>query len=209
VLTTKYGNMYTATYWITSLIMLIGSIYYCYEIAKNKVSPPPATFIILSMTFPFAFYMYMQKPDWSYTANIGLSSAVVCVWIVCAFLIGKLLYEKRLNVGITKFHWITIVSSIIVLFFWFITKDNFTAYILLQVSALIGYIPVIDKLLKAKRNFDSMIFWTSIFLSTLVASYAAWERNDIESWIYIGRAVPSTFIVIVLMIRLKLKKRLV
>ena len=130
--------MYLTTVWATSIIMLKGSVYYCYEIRQNKVSPPPATFIILSMTFPLAFWMYMQKDGWSYTANIGLTSAVLSVWTVCVFLIGKLLYEKRLKVEITKFQWITIGSSIVVLFFWFITKDHFTAYVLLQISALIG-----------------------------------------------------------------------
>lgn len=198
--------MYLATVWISAIIMMLGSIWYCYLILKNKVQPPPATFIILSFTFPLAFYMYAQKPGWSYTANIGLTTAIASVWLVAIFLIGKLLYERRLHIEVNKFQRATIIASALIIGFWFISKDQLTSYILLQVSALISYIPVVKNLSKAEKNKDSLIFWISLFLSTCVACYAAYERNDLQSWIYIGRALPSTLTVVILMIRIEIRK---
>lgn len=195
------------TVWTAAIIMMLGSFWYCYLILREKVSPPPATFIILSLTFPLAFYMYMQKPDWSFTANIGLTSACLSVWVVGATLLTKLSLQKKLRVELNRFQRITILASLLILVFWFVTKDSRIAYILLQVSALIGYIPVIQKLWKATENKDSIIFWLSLFLSTCVSSYAAWERNDIESWIYIIRAFPSVLLVVILMIRVELRSR--
>ncbi len=199
--------MYLITVWAASIIMMIGSFWYCYQIMREEVQPPPSTFIILSFTFPLAFYMYAQKSEWSFTANIGLTTAVLSVWVIGACLIGKLLYQRRLRVELSKFQRLTIYASLVIVLFWFITKDHITAYLLLQISALIGYITVYKKLWSAKKNSDSLVFWSSLFLSALVASYAAYERNDTQSWIYIIRAVPSTLIVVLLMLRIELKNK--
>lgn len=199
--------MYLITVWIAAITMMAGSFWYCYQILRGEVQPPPATFIIVSFTFPLAFYMYTKTPGWSFTANIGLTTAIASSWVVAAVLLGKLTIEKRLQVELTIFQKITITLAFLVLAFWFITKDQLTAYVLLQISALIGYIPVIKKLWKAERNHDSIIFWGSLFFSSLVASYAAYERNDVQSWIYIGRAIPSTLIVMILMVRIEYKQR--
>jgi hypothetical protein len=199
--------MYLITVWLAAIIMMAGSFWYCYQILREEVQPPPATFIIVSCTFPLGFYMYTQTPGWSFAANIGLATAVASAWVTTATLIGKLLYEKKLQVELTVFQRITVGTSFLVLIFWAITNDPFTAYVLLQVSALIGYIPVIQKLWGAKRNHDSIIFWGSLFFSTLVGCYAAYEKNDIQSWIYIGRALPSTLAVLVLMLIAESKQK--
>ncbi len=198
--------MYFISVWTASIIMMVGSFWYCYQILREKVHPPPATFIILSFTFPLAFYMYTQNPGWSFTANIGLTTSIASVWVVAAFLLTKLSFQKKLHIEVNLFQRITILVSLLILVFWFITKDQLISYVLLQVSALIGYIPVIKNLWKAERNRDSIIFWGSLFLSTCVASYAAYERNDVQSWIYIARAIPSTMTVLLLMNRIELKK---
>jgi len=187
--------------------MLTGSIWYCYLILQEKVQPPPATFIILSLTFPLAFYMYAQKPNWSFTANIGLTTAIASTWIIGVVLLTKLSFQKRLHIELNPFQRITILASVVILSFWFITKDHFTAYLLLQISALIGYIPVYRKLWIARKNPDSLLFWLSIFFSNCVATYAAYEKDDLESWIYIIRAIPSTAIVVLLMVRIEYKNK--
>ena len=199
--------MYLFTVWTASIIMMAGSFWYCYQILREEVHPPPATFIILSFTFPLAFYMYAQNPSWSFTANIGLTTAVASVWVVGAFLITKLSVQKKLRIEVNLFQRITILVSFLILAFWFVTKDQLTAYVLLQISALISYIPVIRNLWKAEKNRDSIVFWGSLFLSTCVASYAAYERDDVQSWIYIIRAIPSTLVVVLLMLRVELRQK--
>jgi hypothetical protein len=199
--------MYEISVWVASSLMMLGTIWYCYQIVRGRVNPPPASFVIFSLTFPLVFYMYMQKPGWSYTANIGLTTAILSVWMVAIVLITKLSIQKKLKVEFNPFQWIMIFAAVIVLVFWSLTKDQFTAYVLLQISSLIGYIPVYKKLWGSKENRDSFVLWGAIFLSSCVASYAAYERNDLQSWIYIIRAVPSTMVVILLMVRIELKNK--
>ncbi len=124
--------MYLITVWIAAVIMMAGSFWYCYQILREEVQPPPATFIIISFTFPLAFYMYTKTLGWSYTANIGLTTAVASVWVVTLVLIPKLILQKKLHVELTTFQKTTIALSFLIIMFWFITKDQLTATTLHQ-----------------------------------------------------------------------------
>ena len=194
---------YTFSVWVTAIIMMAGSFYYCNEIKRGVVSPPPATFIIAAITFSLALFMYSKKENWSFSANIGLTSAFLSSSTICIYLILKLIREKRLFLEINLWQRFTLMSAGIVFVIWMITDNAFLSYVLLQLAALIAYTPVIQKLWNAKKNSESLVFWGSLMLSTIVASYAAYERNDTEAWIYICRALPSTLLVFVLILRVK------
>lgn len=184
---------------------MLGTIWYCYLIIKDRVKPPLATFLIASAVFTISFLMYVQKPDWSFGANIGLVSAVISAWGVLVVLTVKLYRTNSMKAEFTPSQKKMVIASVIILIFWAISKNAFVSYALLQVCALLAYGPVIEKLWGAKKNPESIIFWGSLFLSTCVAAYAAYEKSDLESWIYIARAVPSSLLVLVLLIRLELK----
>lgn len=196
-------EIYQFSVWTTAIIMMAGSFYYCYEIKKGTVSPPPATFIITAVTFTLSLFMYSRKPNWSFTANIGLTSAFLSAWTICIYLTIKLLKEGKFFLSINNWQKFAFTSALVVFIVWIITDNAFVSYVLLQLAVLIAYTPVIQKLWNAKKNSESLTFWTSLMLSSLVASYAAYERNDIEAWIYILRAVPSTLLVIILILRVK------
>lgn len=186
--------------------MIMGAIYYCTEIKRGIINPAPATFIIIAGTFSLSLFMYTKKPNWSFLANIGLSSAFISAWIICIYLSVKLLLEKKFLLSINKWQKYSLIMVSIIFGVWLITDNAFISYIMLQISALIGYIPVIQKLWKAKKNSESIIFWSSLMLSSMTASYAAYLKNDIEAWIYIFRAVPSTLLVIILILKAKKKE---
>lgn len=196
-------EIYQISVWITAIIMMAGSFYYCGEIKKGVVSPPPATFIIAAGTFSLSLFMYSRKPDWSFSANIGLTSAFLSAWTVCIYLTVKLLKEEKFFLSINLWQKFALISASAVFVIWIITDNAFVSYVLLQLAALIAYTPVIQKLWNAKKNSESIVFWSSLMLSSLVASYAAYERNDTEAWIYIFRAVPSILLVIILILRVK------
>ncbi len=198
--------MYLSSVWITAIIMMAGSIYYCIEISRGTVSPPPATFMIAATTFSLSLFMYSKNPEWSFSANIGLTSAFFSAWTICIYLVAKLVREKQLMLSINTWQWFALVSACIVFFFWVATDDAFMSYVLLQLAALIAYTPVIQKLWKATTDSESLVFWGSLMLSSAVASYAAYERSDIEAWIYIFRAVPSSLLVVLLITKIRLRR---
>lgn len=202
----KAMNLFDFSVWGTSALMMLGAICCCILIHKGKISPPPATFLILSVIFPLMFWMYTGKEGWSFAGNIGLSSAVASAWTISFYYIPRLMFLGKLKISFSKSHKYTIAASFLVLVYWLFTKDSFSAYVALQLSALIGYIPMVEMLMSGK-NKDSLFFWTSIFLSALVAAYAAYQRSDLEAWIYIARALLSTGLVLYLMIRLQLKNK--
>jgi hypothetical protein len=192
-------DIYQISVWLSSSILMLGTFYYCRQISRGLVSPPLATFIIASITFTLALFIYTRKPSWSFSANIGLTTAFASAWTVCTYLIAKLLREKRLLLSINNWQKFSLLSAIAIFVLWVLTDNAFVCYVLLQVAALIAYTPVIQKLWNG--GSDSLVFWCSLLLSSLVASYAAYTRNDLEAWIYILRAVPSTLLVVGLILK--------
>lgn len=196
-------NFFNLAVWISACIMIFGTMWYCNLIIKDKIpSPPLATFIVATVTFVLAIFMYSKKPEFSVKSNIALFSSALSAFIVLLVLFVKIGSDKIVFNNLQKGCLLFCLGIVMV---WFITDNPFVSYVLLQINALISYLPVYERNLKAQRNQDSFILWTSILFSNIVASYAVWEKGDLESWIFIARAVPSTLLVVLLMVRLELK----
>lgn len=123
---------------ITSFcILILGTIWYSYLIIKDRINPPVGTFMIASAVFACSFAMYMQNPQWSFSANIALLGALVSAWGVLIVLTVKLLKEKRFGIEFTSFQKWTVFISSLVLLFWYLTENHLASYTLLQLAALI------------------------------------------------------------------------
>ena len=200
--------MYLITVWVASAIITLGSLWYCFLIWRRRVHPSLASFLIFSISFPLGFWMYMQNPHWSWGGNIGVLNSIVSTWMISATLFIRLIKDGKLSVELNKPQRRTIYASIVILIFWVITRDHLTAYILLQASILIGYVAMVKKFWNWQgKNPDSITFWLLNFLGTLVAVYAAIERNDLESWIYILRALPCMLFLIFILLRLEMRMK--
>lgn len=188
--------MYNFTVWLSAAIMILGTLWYCWLIARDEARPPLSAFIILCLVFSLSLFMYAQKTAWSFSANIGLTAATLSTWMVLLSMTITYALKKKLHTEFNPFQRKILYAAIATLILWFVTDNHFLSYILLQIIAVIGYFPIIVRNWKPKEDKESLVLWSSIFFSTLVACYAAWERNDVEAWIYIGRAIPCVGVVI-------------
>ena len=60
-----------------------------------------------------------------------------------------------------------------------------------------------EELLKTSAGEEPPVLWWAVFLGCLFAIYPAWVRSDLFAWIYLGRAIPSTALVIFLIWRIE------
>lgn len=198
--------MYLTMVYTTAVIMLLGTAYYAVSIVRGKFAPPLGAFLILSVSFGLSWLVYTKIPDWSWTSNIGLASAVVSAWSLTATLLFFTLKKSRLSVSFNKTQKRTIIGAGCIILFWLVTDDPFWAYVLLQVLALVGYWPLVKSLYNEEHN-DSLVLWGAIWLSVLVSIYPAWQRANIEAYIYIVRAMVGATAVVALLVRTRLRAR--
>ena len=122
--------------------------------------------------------------------------------IIFLALTSRRALDGDLVADLTPFHWVSLGACGLILFGWWKTKNATLSYCLMQVVALIAYLPTIARVLHADTQTESNILWGAILLSSLVAVPSAIraykERQDWLGFVYLGRTIPSNLIMVYL-----------
>lgn len=199
--------MYEIAVILTTLLMLASSVYYVRCAWLRLTNPVPATWILMMVVMSLSLWMYWHSPRKSWTANIGVVTATVNVAIVLLGVIATNIRHRTLFVSFDRLQKRCLVGGGGIVVFWLITNQPLVSYVLVQIIALIGYFATVKRLFKAKHSTEPLFTWITVFLATLCALYPAWVKNDLFSWIYLSRAIPSTALIIYLIARIKKRMR--
>lgn len=191
---------------VTVVLYTISAIHYVRMTWKGIVTPVPATWILMQVVFSLSIWMYWKSPHHSFTGNIGNVAGFINVCIIFLGVIGFHLKKKSFKVAFDDFQKICLVSGAIITIFWLFTNNSSKAYLLTQGLAILAYVPTVVRLSTAKKNTESFFLWCTVLLACLIALYPAIILQDKLAWIYLGRAIPSGMLIIILMIRLQIRK---
>lgn len=199
--------MYEVAVLGTVVLMLVSAVDYVRRAWIRETNPVPATWILMMVMMGLSFWMYWDSPRKSWTANIGVTAGVVNIVIILSGVIATNIRYGTLSVAFDKVQKWCLAGGAGVVVFWFFTDQPLISYALVQCVALIGYFATVKRLLKAERSTEPLFLWVAVLFANLCALYPAWVKDDPFSWIYLGRAVPSTILVIYLIARIKGKMR--
>jgi hypothetical protein len=179
------------------------SIWYCRLTYKQKIKPALAMWIFFTIAIAISLISYLQSDDFSMLDNILNTTDLALAVIVSAaiFIFGD--HSTRF----TKFDKACLIAVIIIVLFWFITKNHFITHLLTQMILVIAYFPVISRLWKTKQNGESFLIWIAMLMAAILAMFSS---KGILATIYSGRAIISILILIALMLRVEYlgKKRI-
>ncbi|MFA5127106.1 MAG: hypothetical protein WC465_03875 [Patescibacteria group bacterium] len=192
----------------TVVLMLVSATDYVRRAWIGTSQPVPATWILMMVVMGLSCFMYWDSPKRSFTANIGVTAGVVNIAIILTGVIAANIHHGTLKVAFDRTQKWCLVAGAGVTIFWLFTKQPLIAYTLVQCIALIAYFATVKKLLKAKRSTEPIFIWAVVLCANLCALYPAWVKNDLFSWIYLARAVPSSALVLYLILRIKRRMRL-
>ena len=191
----------------TVVLMLVSAVDYVRRAWIRETNPVLATWILMTVVMSLSFWMYWESPRKSWTANIGVTAGLVNIALILIGVIATNIRYGTLKVAFDKVQKWCLAGGAGVVVFWSMTNQPLISYVLVQCIALIGYFATVKRLLKAERSTEPLCMWVAILVANLCALYPAWVRNDPFSWIYLGRALPSTTLVICLIIRIKKRMR--
>lgn len=197
--------MYEAAVLGTVVLMLISAVDYVRRAWIRETNPVPASWILIVVTMSLSFWMYWQSPKRSWTGNIALTSALVNTSIILTGVIATNIRYGTLSVAFDKVQKWCLASGMGIVVFWLIADSPLISYILVQCIALVAYFATVKRLMKAERSTEPLFFWIVVLGAALCAIYPAWVKNDLFSWIYLGRAVPSTALVVYLVTKIKIR----
>jgi len=184
-----------------SLINLFILIRYCILTYKQKIKPALAMWLFFSIAVSMSLVTYMANDNFTLLDNI-LNTAdlllVVIVTIVIYFLGDK-------SSKFTRFDKLCLFAVVIISLFWFFTKTHFLSNLMIQTVLVIAYIPVIRRLWQSKENTEPFSVWILMMIAPI---FALLSSKGTLATVYSVRAIASTAILLILMLRVVyLKKR--
>ncbi len=189
------------------LSVVIAGIFYIRLMWRGSINPVPATWILLLMMISISFFMYWESPNRSLTANIALTANFFNILMILIGVIVTNIRNGTLKVQFDVVQKWCLSGGVTVVLLWSVTDNPLMSYSLMQVIAVIAYFATAQRLWKAEHTTEPYFFWTASLVSNLCALYPAWVHNDVFSWIFLARAIPSTTLLMYLIFRIKRKTR--
>ncbi len=180
------------------LILGMGALY-CINIIKGSVQPTLMTWVIwcIAVSLSFGTYWSSQKHDW--VDNISNTIDLLFVSVITFVVI---FFGKNIRFNINIFEAICILSSLVVLVFWRITKSHEKSNIFLQIVMVIAYFPTFYNLWNATEISESLLSWILNWGGAFSGLITALLSKDRLAIIYALRALVMLTVMIFLILRL-------
>ena len=182
-----------------SLINLFIGIRYCILTYKKKIKPALAMWAFFSVAVSMSLVTYMANDHFSVWDNVLNTTDLLLVTTVTVFIY----FFGDSSSKFTRFDKTCLIAVLAITVFWFITKTHFLSHIMIQSILVIAYLPVIRRLFQSKENTEPFSVWILMMIAPI---FALLSSKGILASIYSIRAIASTDLLLLLMIRIEFLK---
>jgi hypothetical protein len=188
--------------WITSILFLLSAYDYVRRAWRRESSPTLATWILMVLVMGLSLNMYLDKPQTTLTGNIGLVAAFINLVLILIGVTVVAIREHTLTLMFNRVQLICLGLAAIVTVLWFVADAPLLSYTLAQLIAVIAYIATIVRQWgRTATKPEPLLLWWCVLLANISAIYPAVVDPNAFAWIYLGRAIPSTSILIYVIYR--------
>ena len=179
-----------------SLLNLAITCWYCWLTYKQKIKPALAMWIFFTIAVAISLATYLKSDTFSLLDNILNTTdlALTAIVSVAIFLFGD--HTTRFS----RFDKGCLIAVLVILLFWFITKNHVVTHTLTQVILVIAYFPVISRLWKTRENSESFLIWLGMLLAPVLSLLSS---KGILATVYSVRAIICIMLLLMLMLRVE------
>jgi len=183
-----------------SILNLAITCWYCWLTYKQKIKPALAMWIFFTIAVAISLATYLKSDTFSLLDNILNTTdlALTAIVSVAIFLFGD--HTTRFS----RFDKGCLIAVLVILLFWFITKNHVITHTLTQIILVIAYFPVISRLWKTRENSESFLIWVGMLLAPV---FSLLSSKGILATIYSVRAIICILILLLLMLRVEYLSR--
>lgn len=182
-----------------SLLNLAITGWYCWLTYKQKIRPALAMWIFFTIAVGISLTTYMKSDHFSLLDNILNTTdlALTTIISIAIYLFGD--HTSRFS----RFDKGCLIAVMVIVLFWFITKNHIVTHLMTQAILIIAYFPVVSRLWKTRENGESFIVWTGMLLAPVLALLSS---KGLLATIYSVRAIVCILVLLVLMFRVEYLK---
>lgn len=152
--------------------------------------------IFFTIAVAISLTTYMESDNFSLFDNILNTTdlALTAIVSIAIYLFGD--HSTRFS----RFDKACLFAVLVIVVFWFITKNHFLTHALTQGILVIAYLPVLSRLWKTKKNGESFLIWTGMLLAPLLSLISS---KGTLATIYSVRAIVCISVLMLLMLRVE------
>ena len=184
---------------VTAINLFIG-ISYWRLLRTRRIQPALAMWVFFTIAVVGSLVTYLAEGSYSPLDNILNTTDVVMVVSVTILI---LIYGDR-STRFTRFDLGCLVAVLGIIGFWAATRQHAVSHLLIQAILIIGYFPVVRRLLKSSRNTESFAIWIAMFLAP---AFGLLSSKGWLATVYSVRNLFCTAALIALMARVEWKAR--
>ncbi|MDP2335214.1 MAG: hypothetical protein Q8N05_01965 [Bacteroidota bacterium] len=179
-----------------SLLNLAITCWYCWLTYKQKIRPALAMWIFFTIAVGISLVTYLESDHFSWLDNILNTTdlALTTIISIAIYLFGD--HTSRFS----RFDKGCLLAVIVIVVFWFITKNHLATHALTQGILVIAYFPVVSRLWKTRENSESFLIWIGMLLAPALALLSS---KGLLATIYSVRAIVSILVLLMLMLRVE------
>lgn len=179
-----------------SLLNLAITGWYCWLTYKQKIKPALAMWIFFTIAVGISLTTYIKSDNFSLLDNIlnTTDMAMTTIVSIAIYLFGD--HTSRFS----RFDKGCLIAVLLIVLFWFITKNHVFTHALTQVILVIAYFPVISRLWKTRKNGESFVVWTGMLLAPMLSLLSS---KGTLATIYSVRAIVCITVLMLLMLRVE------
>lgn len=179
-----------------SLLNLSIAASYCWLTYKQRIKPALAMWIFFTIAVAISLMTYMKSDSFTLWDNIlNTTDLLLAVSVSLAiYFFGD--HTTRFS----KFDIGCLGAVMVIVLFWFFTKNHFITHTLTQGILIIAYFPVISRLWKTRENGESFVVWTGMLLAPMLSLLSS---KGILATVYSVRAIICILILMLLMLRVE------
>lgn len=180
-----------------SIINLIILLRYFILIYKKTIQPALAMWVFFSIAVIMSLLTYMADGNYSLWDNILNSTDVILALSVS---LSILLFGGKSS-RFTTFDKGCFVVVILIVIFWMVTQHHLVTNFLIQCILVIGYFPVVKRIIETKTNTESFSVWILMLLAPILSLLSS--KGFLAS-LYSWRAIACVSALLLLMLSITL-----
>ncbi len=174
--------MEVVSLYLVSIINVLTAIRFVYLIRKQKIQPALAMWLFFLLAIATSFITYLRNGGIGATGNILNATDL---FLATSVVVSILIYGDKSS-GFNKFDLVCLALVIIIMIFWFATGAHFVTNLLIQAILVIAYFPVVERMVRLKRNTETFTGWTGMLLAAIVSLFSV---EGSLAYIYSIRAI--------------------
>ncbi|MEK7672451.1 MAG: hypothetical protein AAB373_01060 [Patescibacteria group bacterium] len=194
---------YFIQFGIVASVLACASFYFV-GIIRGKVQPVLATWLLFLFGTVLSILTNFAETGWD---GLMANSFNLIDTFAVMFLFCVMLLRKNVRKTFTAFEKYCIGAVVLVFAGWIFSGENVVAHLAIQVIFTIAYLPTFAHMWQAKSNTESLPMWCFACLAPVFGLVEPLRSGAFLPLVYNLRTVISTFLVILLILRIKYRTK--